>query len=100
MGLLSIDRDPRRIHMPFVEMASARTQEFVLRWSRGRTPHEEVLRQTMEFPPQRRGPPNRRLSSGLAGATMLELTVKSDIPGSAAYALLNRLRLALPHPFT
>lgn len=98
MGLLSIDRDPRRIHMSFVEMASARTQEFVLRWSRGRAPHEEVLRR-MEFPPQRRGPPNR-LSSGLAGVTMRELTVKSDVPSSAVYALLDRLRLALPHPFT
>ena len=87
-------QDLRRISMTFVEPAIARTQEFVLRWSRGGEAPEEIVRQQWNFSPDGTVEETEDYRVGLSGATMLELTVNPDISGSEAYASLRRLRLA------
>jgi hypothetical protein len=87
-------QDLRRIQLSFVETTIARTQEFVLRWSRGSDAPEEILRQQWNFSPDGAIHETEDYEVRLAGATMLELTVNPDIGGSAAYASLERLRLA------
>ena len=87
-------QDLRRIHMTFVESSTARTQEFVLRWSHGLGPPEEIVRQQWNFTPDGSVRETEDYQVGLAGARMLELTVNPDISGSGGYASLRRLRLA------
>jgi hypothetical protein len=87
-------QDVHRIHVSFVETANVRTQEFVLRWSRGRDAPEEIVRQQWNFSPNGAVHETEDYEVGLAGATMLELTVNPDVGSSAAYASLERLRLA------
>ena len=84
----------RRIFLEFVEPATARTQEFVLRWSRGGNAAEHIVRQQWNFSPDGAVRESEDYRVDLQGVTMLELTVNPDISGRDAYASLRRLRLA------
>ncbi|MGB5179475.1 MAG: hypothetical protein WBP44_12180 [Gammaproteobacteria bacterium] len=84
-----------RIQLVFQEDELERTQEFVLRWSRGiEEPPREIVRQQYNFSP----PGNTRELEDyfvdLEALTMLELSINPDISKGGARATLQRLRLA------
>ena len=84
-----------RIQLVFQEDELERTQEFVLRWSRGHgEPPREVVRQQYNFSP----PGNTRELEDyfvdLEAMTMLELRINPDISGGGVLASLESLRLA------
>jgi hypothetical protein len=84
----------RRIHLMFSESESARTQEFVLRWSPdGGRSYREILRQQYNFSPGG-APEVEDYELDLDGVTALELKIVPDISGGAARASLAQLRLA------
>ena len=94
---LLFDRPQRicRIQLVFQEDALERTQEFVLRWSRGTgEPPREIVRQQYNFSP----PGNTRELEDyivdLEALTILELEIIPDISGGSAHASLGQLRLA------
>jgi hypothetical protein len=87
-------QDVRRIQVSFVEAARSRTQEFVIRWSRGGGAPEEIVRQQWNFSPDGAVSETEDYEVGLTGAMMLELTVNPDIRDKGVYASLQRLRLA------
>jgi hypothetical protein len=84
----------RRISLTFVETAAARTQEFALRWSRGGNDLQEIVRQQWNFSPEGATQETEDYQVHLSGVTVLELTIKPEISGIAAYASLRRMRLA------
>ena len=84
-----------RIQLVFQEDELERTQEFVLRWSRGiEESPREIVRQQYNFSP----PGNTRELEDyfvdLEALTMLELEIIPDINGGGARASLEQLRLA------
>ena len=84
-----------RIQLVFQEDELERTQEFVLRWSRGHgEPPREIVRQQYNFSP----PGNTRELEDyfvdLEAMTMLELRINPDISGGGVHASLESLRLA------
>ena len=83
------------IHLLVTEKELARTQEFVLRWSRdhGRT-YREIVRQQYNFNPPGTTSEQEDYTVDLSGVTALELSITPDIGGSGARASLARLRLA------
>ena len=87
-------QDISQILLEFVESNRARTQEFVLRWSRNENTAAEIARQQWNFSPAGSVRETEHYQVQLTGARMLELTVNPDISGSSAYASLRRLRLA------
>jgi len=94
---LIFDRPQRlsRVWLLFIEPDTARTQEFVLRWSPdGGRSVREVLRQQWNFgPPQTiREAEDYRVE--LSGVTVLELTIIPDKSGGDARASLAQWRLA------
>jgi hypothetical protein len=85
----------RRIHLVFGEGESARTQEFVLRWSAdGGRSYREILRQQFNFSPPEVAREVEDYEVDLEGVTALELRLVPDISGGAARASLAQLRLA------
>ena len=84
-----------RIHLLVNEKELARTQEFVLRWSRdhGRT-YREIVRQQYNFNPPGTTSELEDYTVDLSGVTGLELSITPDIGGSGARASIARLRLA------
>jgi len=85
----------QRIRLEFVEEQTARTQEFVLRWSPdGGHSFEEILRQQWNFNPQDSSSETEEYQLNLQGVTVLELVIIPDISGGEARASLARLRLA------
>jgi hypothetical protein len=85
----------RRIWISFVERQIERTQEFVLRWSSddGRS-FREIVRQQWNFSPPSTMNEIEDYHIDLTAVTMLELTIKPDIRGGAAFASLAQMRLA------
>ncbi len=83
-----------RIFLLVHERELARTQEFVLRWSRdhGRT-YREIVRQQYNFNPPGTVSEQEDYTVELSGVTGLELSITPDIGGSGALASLARLRL-------
>ena len=94
---LVFDRPQRltRIWLLFIEPDTARTQEFVLRWSPdGGRSFRDILRQQWTF-----GPPEtiREVEDyrvDLTGVTVLELTIVPDQRGGEARASVAQWRLA------
>jgi len=85
----------RRIWLHFVEPATARTQEFVLRWSPdGGQSFREIARQQWNFSPQGATNETEDYRVDLSGVTVLELSIIPDISGGQARASLAQLRLA------
>ena len=90
--------DPQRVSRIYLlinEEEVARTQEFVLRYSRdhGRSYHE-IVRQQFTFAPPGTTTEQEEYQVDLAGVTTLELEITPDVSGSAARASLGRLLLA------
>jgi hypothetical protein len=85
----------RRIALVFGETETARTQEFVLRWSAdGGHSFQEIVRQQWNF-----SPPNtiREIEDyhvELSDVTVLELVIVPDISRGAARASLKSLRVS------
>jgi hypothetical protein len=94
---LIFDRPQRlsRVSLLFIEPDTARTQEFVLRWSPddGRT-FREILRQQWNFGPPETVREAEDYRVELSGVTMLELAILPDKSGGEARASLTQWRLA------
>ena len=94
---LVFDRPQRlsRVWLLFIEPDTARTQEFVLRWSpdAGRS-FREILRQQWNFGPPETIREAEDYRVELAGVTVLELTIIPDKSGGDARASLAQWRLA------
>ena len=84
-----------RMWLLFIEPDTARTQEFVLRWSPdgGRT-FREILRQQWNFGPPETIREAQDYRVELSGVTVLELTIIPDKSGGDARASLAQWRLA------
>jgi len=82
----------RHIHLVFTEEHRPRTQEFVLRWSRGdHQPLEQIVRQQYNFTP-----PSREVEDytvELNGVKRLEMEINPSIGHSDLYASLAELRV-------
>lgn len=94
---LVFDRPQRlsRIWLLFIEPDTARTQEFVLRWSPdgGRT-LREIVRQQWNFGPPETIREAEDYRVELSGVTVLELAIVPDKSGGEARASLAQCRLA------
>jgi hypothetical protein len=85
----------KRISMSYVEPATPRTQEYLLRWSAdGGHSYREIVRQQWNFSPQGATYETEDHRVDLPGVTALELSIVPDIGGGEAVASLARLRLA------
>jgi hypothetical protein len=85
----------RRIWLRFQEPTSARTQEFVLRWSPDRDQSfRELVRQQWTFSPAGATMETEDYRVALEGVTILELIITPDIAGGSAPASLAEWRLA------
>jgi hypothetical protein len=85
----------RHIQLLFREDETARSQEFVLRWSpdRGRTFHE-IVRQQWNFSPPGTTEEAEDYRVDLTGVTILELNIVPNRNGGAAQASLEAFKLA------
>ena len=85
----------KRICLIYEEPATARTQEYVLRWSAdGGQSYREIARQQWNFSPQGAISEAEDHRVDLPAVTALELSIIPDISGGDALASLARLRLA------
>lgn len=79
----------------FEEKESARTQEFVLRWSSEKAgPLRELVRQQWNFSPPATTREVEDYGVQLSGVAVIELTIVPDISGGGARASLKSLRLS------
>lgn len=84
-----------RIQLVFQEDELERTQEFVLRWSRGIEENpREIVRQQYNFSPSGNTRELEDYFVDLEALTTLELEINPDISGGGAHASLEKLRLA------
>ena len=85
----------KRICLSYVEPATPRTQEYVLRWSAdGGRSYREIVRQQWNFSPEGATSETEDHRVDLPAVTALELSIVPDIGGGDACASLARLRLA------
>jgi hypothetical protein len=85
----------RRISLVFEERETARTQEFVLRWSPdGGTSFREIVRQQWNFSPPETIREDEEYQVELSNVTILELIIVPNMSGGAARASLKNLRLS------
>jgi hypothetical protein len=85
----------QRIWLSFLELGTARTQEYVLRWSAdGGRSFREIVRQQWNFSPQGTTRETEDHHIELPAVTVLELSIIPDISGGNAVASLAQLRLA------
>jgi hypothetical protein len=85
----------RRISLVFEENETARTQEFVLRWSPdGGTSIREIVRQQWNFGPPESVREVEEYQVELSNVTVLELVINPNIGGGVAHASLKNLRLS------
>jgi hypothetical protein len=85
----------RRIWLYFVDPATERTQEFVLRWSAdGGRSFREIMRQQWNFSPEGATSETEDQRVDLSEVTVLELSIIPDISRGHARASLQQLRLA------
>ena len=83
------------ISLVFEENETARTQEFVLRWSSdGGNSIKEIVRQQWNFSPPESTLEVEKYQVELSGVTLLELVINPDISGGAGRASLKNLRLS------
>lgn len=84
----------RRILLVFEENATARTQEFVLRWSpdSGRS-FREIVRQQWNFSPPDTTREVEDYRVGISNVTILELVIVPDISRGVGHASLKSLRV-------
>jgi hypothetical protein len=85
----------RRIWLVFEDNENARTQEFVLRWSRGQeSSFREIVRQPWNFSPGGSARENEDYTIHLSEVGILELIIVPDKSGSDVRASLRNLRVA------
>ena len=85
----------KRIRLTFVEPGTARTQEYLLRWSAdGGQSFREIVRQQWNFNPQGATSETEDHLVDLPAVTALELSIIPDTSGGTAVASLAQLRLA------
>ena len=85
----------RCISLVFEENETARTQEFVLRWSPdGGSSVKEIVRQQWNFSPPESIREVEEYQVELSGVTVLELIINPNIGGGIARASLKNLRLS------
>ena len=85
----------RRISLGFEETETARTQEFVLRWSAdGGHSFREIVRQQWNFSPPNTTREIEEYHVQLSDGTVLELVIVPDISCGTARASLKSLRVA------
>jgi uncharacterized protein (DUF736 family) len=85
----------RRVHLAFQEEESARTHEFLLRWSSdGGATYKDIVRQKYTFSPPDNAREIENYDVELTGVTGLEITMFPDICGGPARASIAELRLA------
>ena len=85
----------RRISLVFEETETARTQEFVLRWSAdGGHSFREIVRQQWNFSPPNTIREIEEYHVELSDVTVLELVIVPDISRGAARASLKSLRVS------
>ena len=85
----------KRISLVFEENETARTQEFVLRWSPdGGKSVKEIVRQQWNFSPPESVREVEEYQVDLSGVTVLELIINPNISGGVARASLKNLRLS------
>src|SRR5882762_3728327 len=83
------------ISLVFEENETARTQEFVLRWSAdGGRSVKEIVRQQWNFSPPDSIREVEEYQVDLSNVTVLELVIKPNIGGGIARASLKNLRLS------
>jgi hypothetical protein len=88
-------RELRLIELKFVEQHTARTQEFVLRWSPdGGRSYRDIVRQQFTFSPPGTQGEIERFTVNLFGVTAIELRIVPDINHGDVHASLNCLRIA------
>ena len=86
----------RCISLVFEESETARTQEFVLRWSPdGGNSVKEIVRQQWNFSPPDSVREVEEYQVELSAVTILELIINPNISGGVARASLKNLRLSL-----
>jgi hypothetical protein len=84
-----------RISLVFEETATARTQEFVLRWSAdGGHSFREIVRQQFNFSPPNTTREIEEYNLQLSDVTVLELVIVPDISRGAACASLKSLHVS------
>ena len=83
-----------RIELAFDENASARTQEFVLRWMPKMGQSREIVRQQWNFSPPASVHEAENFTVQLSGVSMLELIITPNIAGGHDHASLSQLRVA------
>jgi hypothetical protein len=82
------------ISLVFEENETARTQEFVLRWSPdGGSSIKEIVRQQWNFSPPESIREVEEYQVELSGVTILEFVIDPDIGGGSARACLKNFRL-------
>lgn len=84
----------KRIWLVFEEKESARTQEFVLRWSSDGSSFQEIVRQQWNFSPPETIREVEEYQVNLKDITVLELTIVPSINGGTARASVMTLRLS------
>jgi hypothetical protein len=85
----------KQISLVFEEKETARTQEFVLRWSAdGGKSFREIVRQQWNFSPQETIHEVEEYQVELASVTVLELIIVPNVSGGSARASLKSLRLS------
>ncbi|MFL6437460.1 MAG: hypothetical protein ACJ71Q_07770 [Terriglobales bacterium] len=83
-----------RIELAFDENASARTQEFVLRWMPKVGQTREIVRQQWNFSPPTTVHEEENFSVQLSGVSTLELIITPNIAGGRDHASLSQMRVA------
>ena len=85
----------KQLSLVFEENETARTQEFVLRWSSdGDDSFREIVRQQWNFSPPQTIREVEEYQIELSNVTVLELIIVPNISGGAARASLKSLRLS------
>ena len=85
----------KQISLVFEEKETARTQEFVLRWSSdGGTSFREIVRQQWNFSPPETVREVEEYQVELSNVSVLELIIEPNMSGGAASASVKSLRLS------
>jgi hypothetical protein len=83
------------VRLNFEELEMERTQEYVLRWSKGSgQSYNEIIRQQWNFSPEGATSEIEDYHLELPAVAVLELSINPDISGRSAFASLKELRLA------
>lgn len=84
----------KRISLVFEEKETARTQEFVLRWSSDSGSFREIVRQQWNFSPPETIREVEEYQVELSNVTVLELIIVPNTSGGSARASLKSLRVS------